>query len=226
MLKAVLSINICKETDGLVISCSCQGDPCGGAIEEVKQDFTDLLNGGVEVANTLTVGSVLADITGSNNERIQDINYVLKNKFLEIGATFVDNDRNFRFQDGSCDTPSFRGSGTHLSKCGVNKLLNNLSLRADTENRKNNRPQRNTYAYVAAKVIRVDGSKLIHQSRREPNNRTTSRNSDAGHVWHTVGQCKKCGETNHVTNKCRHDDAVTCFTCGKKGQKSHHHAKD
>ena len=28
-------------------------------IEEVKQEFTDLLNGAVEVANTLTVGSVL-----------------------------------------------------------------------------------------------------------------------------------------------------------------------
>ena len=26
VLKAVRSINICKETDGLIISCSCQGD--------------------------------------------------------------------------------------------------------------------------------------------------------------------------------------------------------
>ena len=164
---------------------------CGGAIEEVKQEFTDLLNGAVEVANTLTVGRVLSDITGSNNERIHDINYVLKNKCLEIGTTFVDSDRNFRFQDGSCDTSSFNGSGTHLSNCGVNKLLNYLSLRADTENRKNNRPQRNSYSYVAGKAIRVDGSKLIHQSRREPHNRTSSRNSDASHVWHTVGQCKK-----------------------------------
>ena len=54
----------------------------------------------------------------------------------------------------------------------------------------------------------------------------TSKNSEAGHVWHTVGQCKQCGETNHVTKKCREDDAVTCFTCGKKIHKSHHHAKD
>ena len=29
VLKAVCSINICKETDGLIISCSCQGDTCG-----------------------------------------------------------------------------------------------------------------------------------------------------------------------------------------------------
>ena len=225
VLKAVRSINICKETDGLIISCSCQEDTCGGAIEEVKE-FTDLLNGSVEVANTLTVGSVLPDIKGSNNERIQEINCVLKNKCLEIGATFVENDRNFRFQDGSCDTSSFKGSGNHLSKCGVNKLLNNLSLMPYTENRNNNRPQHKSYAYVAGKAIRVDGSKHIHKSKRETHNRSTSRNSDAGRVWHTVGQCKKCGETNHVTKKCRHDDAVTCFTCGKKGHKSHHHAKD
>ena len=81
VLKAVRSINICKETDGLIISCSYQGDTCGGAIEVVKQEFTDLLNGAV--ASTLTVGSVLPDVTGSNNERIQEINYVLKNKCLE-----------------------------------------------------------------------------------------------------------------------------------------------
>ena len=62
VLKAVRSINICKETDGLIISCSCQEDTCGGAIEEVKQEFTDLLNGAVEVANTITV---LPDITCS-----------------------------------------------------------------------------------------------------------------------------------------------------------------
>ena len=64
-LEAVRSINICKETDGLIISCSCQGDTYGGAIHEVKQEFTDLLNGAEEVENTLTVGSVLPDITGS-----------------------------------------------------------------------------------------------------------------------------------------------------------------
>ena len=82
----------------------------------------------------------------------------------------------------SAFTSLFKGSGSHLSTCGVNKLLNNLSLLAYTENRKDNRPQRNSYAYVAGKAIRVDGSKLIHQSRREPHNRTTSRNSDAGHA--------------------------------------------
>ena len=38
-----------------------------------------------------------------------------------------------------------------------------------------------------------------------------------------VGQCRKCGESNHVTKKCRHEVAVTCFTCGQKGHKNNHH---
>jgi hypothetical protein len=32
-----------------------------------------------------------------------------------------------------------------------------------------------------------------------------------------AGQCNTCGETNHVTQTCRHVNAVSCFVCGQKG---------
>ena len=53
-MKTEEDMYVCKETDGHIMSCSCQEYTCGGAIEEVKQEFTYLLNGAVEVANTLT----------------------------------------------------------------------------------------------------------------------------------------------------------------------------
>ena len=43
---------------------------------------------------------------------------------------------------------------------------------------------------------------------------------------HTPGQCRKCGETNHVTATCRHTQKVVCRKCGKSGHKDKHHSRD
>ena len=42
----------------------------------------------------------------------------------------------------------------------------------------------------------------------------------------TPGQCAKCGETNHVTARCKHVEHVQCRRCGKLGHKDKHHAYD
>ena len=44
----------------------------------------------------------------------------------------------------------------------------------------------------------------------------------AGHV-RIAGRCNKCVETHHVTQTCRHVNAVSCSVCGQKGHKSKHH---
>ena len=40
---------------------------------------------------------------------------------------------------------------------------------------------------------------------------------------HTTGQCAECGETNHVTARCRHREKVECRECGERGHKEKHH---
>ena len=47
------------------------------------------------------------------------------------------------------------------------------------------------------------------------NRRSTAR--------HSMGQCAQCGETNHVTARCRHRDKVQCRVCGNRGHKEKHH---
>ena len=42
----------------------------------------------------------------------------------------------------------------------------------------------------------------------------------------TPGQCAKCGETNHVTARCKHAEHVQCRRCGKLGHKDKHHYYD
>ena len=42
----------------------------------------------------------------------------------------------------------------------------------------------------------------------------------------TPGQCAKCGETNHVTARCKHAEHVQWRRCGKLGHNDKHHYYD
>ena len=93
-----------------------------------KQDSSDLITSASENVSSVTISSVLPDTTGACNERIKEINNFLKDKCRDTGARFVDNDQNFLFRDGSCDTSAFQNDGVRLYTCGVKRLMSNLSL--------------------------------------------------------------------------------------------------
>ena len=57
-------------------------------------------------------------------------NNFLKDKCRDTGARFIDNDQNFLFRDGSCDTSAFQNDSVRLSTCGVKRLMSNVSLAA------------------------------------------------------------------------------------------------
>ena len=97
---------------------------------QVKQDFSDLITSAPENVSSVTISSVLPDTTGTRDDRIKEINNFLKDKCSDTGARFVDNDNNFLFRDGSCDTSAFQDGGVRLSTCGVKRLMSNLSLAA------------------------------------------------------------------------------------------------
>ena len=135
-------------------------------------------------------------------------------------AKFINNDLNFTYRDGSCDEAAFVKDGIHLSTHGLHKLLSNISLserqQSPTARPGKNRPP-NRQGSPPKRTTRDTRGNGPHAngSTASAARRTESRNHTAEPAWHTVGQCRKWGETNHVTKKCRHDVAVTCFTCGK-----------
>ena len=88
---------------------------------------------------------------------------------------------------------------THLSKAGVRKLLTNLSLKL-------HEPYQNT-----------KGHQIFAKQRKQ----STKPNSNTSQSHHTA--CQRCGESNHVTQKCRHLKPVSCRVCGQLGHKSKHH---
>ena len=128
----------CKEADEVTIVCSevVVGD---ADMTQMKQDFSDLISVHRRCTTTssscidvssVTISSVLPDATGTRDERIKESKTFLKDKGRDTVARFVDNDHNFLFRDGSCDTSAFQNDSVRLSTCGVKRLMSNLSLAA------------------------------------------------------------------------------------------------
>ena len=111
----------------------------------------------------------------------------------DTGAELVDNDNNFLFRDGSCDTPAFKSDGICLSANGLEKLMNNLSLR-----------------HLSHRDVGT-----IQQGEADWQQVFETTTEDV--VWSSLVSRRP------VTQTCRHVNAVSCFVCGQKGHKSKHH---
>ena len=128
LLVAVQWSDVCKNADELTIVCS-DGITENANMEELKQDFSDLITTATEDIKRVNISSVLPSTAGAQDDKIQEIKIFIRNKCRDTGAKFVDNDNNFLFRDGSCDTSAFKSDDICLSANGVEKLMHNLPLR-------------------------------------------------------------------------------------------------
>ena len=107
---------------------------------------------------------------------------------------------------------------------------------------------RRSTARTINRDTKTANEKQQHQQRQQHVRRSTDRDVTQEHTrddmqrddneWRVVsrrrsmqdrrtpGQCAKCGETNHVTARCKHAEHVQCRRCGKLGHKDKHHAYD
>ena len=129
LLVAVQWSDVYQNADELIIVC-CDAITENANLEEVIQDFSDLITTASEDIKRMTISSVLPSTAGSQDDKEnQQVNSFIINKCRDTGAKFVDNDNNFLFRDGSCDTSAFKSDGMCLPANGVEHLMNNLSLR-------------------------------------------------------------------------------------------------
>ena len=194
------------------------------SLDDINDGFCRLIDTAKAAANTVYVGSVLPTSNNKNNERREKVNEMIRETCEEKNATFVNNDLHFTYRDGSCDEAAFVKDGIHLSAYGLSKLLSNVSLsqKTATPRMTTNRPtSRQGPSLQKTRDARLNGPR--NGRAASASRRSVNHNTPAEPAWHIVGQCRKCGESNHVTKKCRHEVAVTCFTCGQKGHKNNHH---
>ena len=82
LLVAVQWSDVCKNADEMTIVCS-DGITENASMEEVKQDFCDLITTATEDTKRMTISSVLPSTAGTQDDKIQEINNFIKNKCRE-----------------------------------------------------------------------------------------------------------------------------------------------
>ncbi len=202
--------HLSPDVQDIIVACGQPG--ISAPLDTYKQDLASLLCRVVATGKPATVSSM--SVAGM--PKIAEFNSVAATECERLGVKVVDHDTNFVFRDGARDESCFLKNESKLSSCGTQRFLSNLSLRSNAANRA-----------VADPVRRS----VSHSNRmRRPTARNGLNSSDAcqQHTGFkpyrpTSGQCSKCGETNHVTKRCRHKSKVTCHTCGEQGHKSKQH---
>ena len=224
LLVAVKWSDVCKNANELTIVCG-DGITEDANMEEVKQDFSGLVITATEDIHRVTISSVLPSTAGTQDDKIKEINNFIRYKCRDTGARFIDYDQNVLFRDGSC----YKNDGICLSDSGINKChLGTLAIgtsergatrryRLATGFRNNDGRCHLVNSYLKRAAIR-----RMQQNSPDIRPPGAGHRAAAGHV-RIAGQRNNCGETNHVTQTCRHVNAVSCFVCGQKGHNSKHH---
>ena len=176
---------------------------------EIHKDFMNLVKAAVPTADVIAVSSMLPSLDDAKDRTRKAINESIKPICGDMNIQYVDNDMNFRFCNGTCDVTAYEPDREHLSRTGIARLLDNLSLTAE-----NTRPPPSNRNILAQPEERT--------TYRGPRTRNLP-NKHQDSYRHVPGQCATCGEENHVTGRCRHRTKVQCHKCGQYGHKSKHH---
>ncbi len=112
--------------DEVFLVCGSREVGSEHSLEEVKDIFVDLVSKVKARCDRLTVSSVLP--SAESNNRTIELNKLIQDVCSQLGATFVDNDRNFLFRDNNRDGAAFRGDTNVLTANGILRLLGNMNL--------------------------------------------------------------------------------------------------
>ena len=125
------------------------------------------------------------------------------------GVTFLNNDPSFTLADGSVNDGYLRRDGLHLNFQGAKRLASNLKLNVSTGDGKRTSPK------TDKKPTRDEKDEQWHRVTRRNTRKDNQRNTRSrGHG------CSNCGEPNHTSRNCRHDNGITCYSCGRYGHKA------
>ncbi|MEW8548504.1 MAG: GDSL-type esterase/lipase family protein [Candidatus Thiodiazotropha sp.] len=148
--------------------------------------------------------------TAEVNEVIQRLSNYHLTGLIDLNKAFHDS-------HGKIIDRYYVSDSIHLSASGIKRLLGAINKEVDIVRSFDNCvfPNRQKHTLIN-KLSPANG-------RRLPNypSRNHSRKDRQGHYANGGNlPCYKCGETNHDTGRCRHNEQLKCFHCGFLGHKS------
>ena len=169
----------------------------GVSVAETIESFTHLLETASNKTDEVVVSSVCPRLDSpQNEEHFASFNAGLQSLCEDKECVFVDHSPTFTLADGSVNEGFLIMKGPHLTRAGTNRLVKNLKLDTTGD----------------------DVTIRRHAQRNIPYQRVVQQNGHAA----TSRQrgCYKCGENNHSSKNCRHEQPVVCRSCNRKGHKA------
>ena len=167
-------------------------------------------------------------------EHIDVINACLSTIASDNGVSFINNDMTFKLNDGSPNDGYLQSDGIHLSFRGTNRLAKNLKVKLDPRVQNGNivtarKPR-------SSKGESINSTKWKYPSQADGNGWNTAKNGNRHKYQHNkasdqlangytnndnkVRKCWFCGESNHISQNCRHGKKITCHSCNGLGHKA------
>lgn len=118
----------------LYIVCGTNDVATKKSAEKIADEFCGLLKHAKERSETVYLASVIPRSDDENHgEKLSKLNALLDGISSDNNVSLVDNDKNFRYKDGSIDESLLLADGLHLTEVGIKKLINNLGLSEKTD---------------------------------------------------------------------------------------------
>ena len=180
-------------------------------LDDVIEEYKSLINETKTLTERIIVSSVCPrlDTTG---ELVQPFNAALEALCDDTECTFINNTSSFTLADGTPNDGYIWQKGPHLTRPGVNRLIQNLKIAVrpgETDVTRSNGQNRGTPPTPARPITR--------------DLRQNCKNTDDVVIFQDG--CRQCNERGHTIDTCHHYEAVKCGTCRMRGHKSKHHRR-
>ena len=98
-------------------------------IDDILSSYDELITEALRVSQKVCISSICPRTRNQTEDtKIRSVNGRLNQIAAKRGLDFIDNDGNFRFQNGTVDMTTLQSDGVHLTSTGVNRLISNMGL--------------------------------------------------------------------------------------------------
>lgn len=150
---------------------------------------------------------LLVNICPRGDVDTAEINSVIHRLSQVYNMQLVNADHAFHDKHGEIIDRYYSRDSIHLSHSGIKRLLGTLNNYAEIVN------NFDQCVYNRQEKRRSSHRQQHNAHRNQANRRTFSQPEQNC-------RCNKCGETNHYTRQCRHQEQLQCHGCGLYGHKT------
>ncbi|MEW8546067.1 MAG: GDSL-type esterase/lipase family protein, partial [Candidatus Thiodiazotropha sp.] len=167
----------------------------------------------------------LCNMSPRSDTDITEVNQVIHRLCQDHNLTMVDINSAFYDKRGRLIERYYSDDLIHLSTSGVKRLLGEIDKEINIVENFDNCSFKSRYqkrGHVQKRSSQTNNQRSGRNSERSSSNLRRGRSVKyrENNSVNNGAACYKCGETNHQTSRCKHQEQLKCYYCGFYGHKS------